>query len=148
MCKCNGESVDHLLLNCPIGLDLWSMILVLFGLSWVMPKSVFELLACWQGCFGCHRNGHIWRERNSRSFEDIESYLPNLKLFIFRTLLDWLTAIRNFSLFSTVDLLDLCNFCDWLSTPVYFLYTWVTPLSDLYNLIAYKNKNNYKNKIK
>ena len=60
MCKCNGESVDHLLLNCPIALDLWSMILVLFGLSWVMPKSVVELLACWQGCFGCHRNGHIW----------------------------------------------------------------------------------------
>ena len=124
MCKCNGESVDHLLLNCPIASDLWSMILVLFGLSWVMPKSVVELLACWQGHFGCHRNGHIWmviphclmwciwRERNSRSFEDIESYLPNLKLFIFRTLLDWLTAIRNFSLFSTVDLLDLCNFCN------------------------------------
>ena len=86
--------------------------------------------------------------KNSRSFEDIESYLPNLKLFIFRTLLDWLTAIRNFSLFSTVDLLDLCNFCNWLSTPVYFLYTWVTPFSDLYNLIAYKNKNNYNNNYK
>ena len=80
----------------------------------------------------------IWRERNSRSFEDIESYFPNLKLFIFRTLLDWLTAIRNFSLFSTVDLLNLCNFCNWLSTPIYFLYTWVTLFSDLYN-----NNNNY-----
>ena len=50
MCKCNGESIDYLLLHCLIASDLWSMILVLFGVSWVMPKSVVELLACWQGC--------------------------------------------------------------------------------------------------
>ena len=125
MCKCKGESVDHLLLNCPIASDLWSMILVLFGLSWVMPKSVVELFSLlarlfWLSSKWSYLDGYtphclmwcIWRERNSTSFEDIESYLPNLKLFIFRTLLDWLTAIRNFSLFSTVDLLDLCNFCD------------------------------------
>ena len=37
---------------------------------------------------------------NSRSFEDTESSMLDLKLFFFRTLLDWLTT-----------LLDLCNFC-------------------------------------
>ena len=46
MCKCNGKSVDHLLLHCSIALDLWSMILGLFGVHQVMPKSVIELLAC------------------------------------------------------------------------------------------------------
>ena len=46
MCKCNGESVDHLMLHCPIISDLWSMIFSLFGVFWVMPKSVVELLAC------------------------------------------------------------------------------------------------------
>ena len=60
MCKCNGESVDHLMLHCPIISDLWSMIFSLFGVFWVMPKSVVELLACQQGQFGSHRNGHIW----------------------------------------------------------------------------------------
>ena len=50
MCKCNGEYVDHLLLHCPIASNLWSMISVLFQVSWVMLKSVVELLACWQGC--------------------------------------------------------------------------------------------------
>ena len=86
---------------------------------------VVELLACWQGQFGNHRNSHIWiviphclmgcfwREKNSRSFEDTESSMPDLKLFFFRTLLDWLSAMRNLSLFSIVDLLDLCNFCKW-----------------------------------
>ena len=37
-CKCNGESIDYLLLHCPIAMDLWSMVLGLFGVSWVMPK--------------------------------------------------------------------------------------------------------------
>jgi len=60
MCKCNGESVDHLLLHCPIASDLWSMFLGLFGVYWVMPKSVVELLACRQGRFGCHWNDCIW----------------------------------------------------------------------------------------
>ena len=66
MCKCNGESVDHLLLHCPIASDfwslilgLWSLILGLHGVYWVMPKSVVELLAHWQGRFARHQNGHI-----------------------------------------------------------------------------------------
>ena len=24
MCKCNGESVDHLFLHCPVAMDLWA----------------------------------------------------------------------------------------------------------------------------
>ena len=66
VCKCNGEFVDHLLLHCPITSDLWSLILGLwslisglYGVYWVMPKSVVELLACWQGRFARHQNGHI-----------------------------------------------------------------------------------------
>ena len=33
MCKCNGESVDHLFLHCPIAMDLWAMVLGLFEVS-------------------------------------------------------------------------------------------------------------------
>ena len=54
----------------------------------------------------------IWREKSSRIFEDAQSSMPDLKLFFFRTLLDWLSAMRNLSLFSIVDLLDLCNYCN------------------------------------
>ena len=32
MCKSNGESVDHLLLHCPIVFELWSMVFTLFGI--------------------------------------------------------------------------------------------------------------------
>ena len=113
------------------------MILGLFEVYWVMPKFVVELLVCWKSRFGHHQNGHIWMviphclmwcicgERNSRIFEDTVSSMPDFKLFFFRILLDWLLVVRNLSLFSIVDLLDLCNFCNRLFTPVYFLYTWV-----------------------
>ena len=32
MCKSNGESVDHLLIHCPIATELWSMVFTLFGI--------------------------------------------------------------------------------------------------------------------
>ena len=126
MCKCNGESVDHLFLHCPVDMDLWSMVFGLFGVSWVMPQFVVGFLACWQGKFGHHRNRykwlivphcllwHLWRERNSRCFEDNERSIPDLKLFFFRTLMDWLAALRNQSFFSFLDFLDSCNFCSWI----------------------------------
>ena len=123
MCKCNGESVDHLFLHCPVAMDMWAMVFGLFGVSWVMPQSVVGLLDCWQGRFGCHRNGYIWlmvphcllwclwREKNSRCFEDKERPISNLKLFFFSTLMDWLTALWNQSFLSFLNILDSCNFC-------------------------------------
>ena len=107
MCQCNGELVDHLFLHFPVAMDLWSMVLCLFGVSWVMPQSVVGLLACWQGWFGRYRNEHIWiivpyylmwwfwEERNIRCFENNESSILDLKLFFFRTLLYWLSSLRN-----------------------------------------------------
>ena len=46
-CKCNGESIDYLFLHCPIVMDLRSMVLGLFGVSWVMPKLWGSQLVVW-----------------------------------------------------------------------------------------------------
>ena len=104
------------------------MLKLLFGLSWVMPHSVLGLLGCWQGSFGRHRYGFIWsivphglmwclwRERNSRCFEDFERSIPDLKLFFFRTLRDWLFPLQNKSFPSFFDFLDSCNFFDFLDS--------------------------------
>ena len=95
ICKCNGESVDHLLLLCLISFQLWSMVFMLFDLYLVMLKSVIDLLACWQGKFGYHRNNItwmavpsylmwcIWWERNNWCFEDPKRKIIDLKLFLF-----------------------------------------------------------------
>ena len=54
MCKRDEETVDHLMLHCPLGRELWGLIFKLFGVEWVMLRKVVKLLACWQGSFGCH----------------------------------------------------------------------------------------------
>ena len=61
MCKRNEESIDHLLLHCPIANELWAMIYSLFGVQWVMPKSVMDVMSCWEGRFGLHRSIQGWK---------------------------------------------------------------------------------------
>ena len=121
MCKCNCESIDHLFLHCPVDLELWNMVFGLFGVYWVMPLSIDGLFGCQQGRFGHHRNGdlwmvvphcllwYIWKERNSRCFEDIERSMPDIKLLFFKTLLVWFSVWRNHLFSSILDLLDFCN---------------------------------------
>jgi hypothetical protein len=46
LCESDGESVD-LLLHCKVKNAMWNVILSCLGLSWVMPSSVKELMACW-----------------------------------------------------------------------------------------------------
>uniref|UniRef100_A0A2N9G322 Vacuolar protein sorting-associated protein 13 VPS13 adaptor binding domain-containing protein n=2 Tax=Fagus sylvatica TaxID=28930 RepID=A0A2N9G322_FAGSY len=78
-----GETVDHLLLY-------WSFVLRSFGVDWVLPKKVVELLFGWWSLFGKEEASSdvwnlvppclmwtIWRERNCRSFEDIESLVDS-----------------------------------------------------------------------
>jgi hypothetical protein len=45
--KKSRESIDHLLLHCEVARDLWSYILILFGVEWVIPRTVLELLKSW-----------------------------------------------------------------------------------------------------
>ena len=61
LCKENGETVDHLLLHCPFLREVWDMVFALFGVHWVMPWRVIDLIAFWQGHFGRHRLSAIWK---------------------------------------------------------------------------------------
>ena len=64
----------------------------------------------------------IWKERNSRCFENNERSMPDLKLLFFRTLLDCFSMWRNQPFSSILDLLDLCNFCIW------YVYPYILPV--------------------
>jgi hypothetical protein len=50
MCKRSGESID--LLHCEVTRELWSSLFTLFNVRWVMPTTVLDLLACYQGQVG------------------------------------------------------------------------------------------------
>ena len=60
MCKNDWELMDHLLIHCPFAFDLGSFVFSLFGISWVMPKQVVELLACWFRGVRRHRLASVW----------------------------------------------------------------------------------------
>ena len=84
MCCCNGETVDHLLLHCGKAYRLWSLVFRSFGISWVLPRSVVDTLFGWWDWLWKHSSSIwnlaplcvmwcLWRERNWRTFEDIDS---------------------------------------------------------------------------
>jgi hypothetical protein len=47
ICSKNGESVDHLLLDCELTCAICNVFFNWFGLSWVMPTWVVDVFACW-----------------------------------------------------------------------------------------------------
>ena len=51
----------------------------------------------------------LWRERNNQSFKDTERTMFDIKLFFFRTLLDWMSVLHSHSksLWFVSDLIDL-----------------------------------------
>ena len=100
LCCNNVESVDHLLLFCPIAHSLWMYLIRLFGIEWVMPGSVVDLLFCWYHWLGKHSLDiwdlvpgclmwTIWTEQNRRSFEDEGKTVVQLLEFCQQTLFDW-----------------------------------------------------------
>ena len=54
MCRHCGETVDHLLLHCEMAYRLWSFVFITFGLSWVIPRSIPDLLFRWWNWMGKH----------------------------------------------------------------------------------------------
>lgn len=93
MYKKSGVSIDHLLLHCDVAKELWSYILTFFGVEWVMPRQVIDLLYS-SGCsVGCGTVTEVyklallclmwclWRERNARHFEDVETSVIELGCF-------------------------------------------------------------------
>jgi hypothetical protein len=103
MCKKNEESVDHLLLHCEVACDMWNVVFCRFSLSWVMPRRVVDLFACWWTggrsqsavvwkMVPCCLFWCLWMERNDRQFEDKERSIEELMYFFFFSLYSWTAA--------------------------------------------------------
>ena len=118
LCKDNEESMDHILIHCGKTKELWTLLLSSFGMVWVFPASVRNLLMEWkvQGLekkrrvvwwltpicsFWC-----IWEKQN-RTFQEEEmldlalgtsffsllvvSTVFGFRLFLFSKFFGWLT---------------------------------------------------------
>ena len=51
LCGCEEENVNHMLLHCIVVKTLWEIVLAIFGVQWVFPESVKEVLFSWRGSF-------------------------------------------------------------------------------------------------
>ena len=103
MCRCNGKTVNHLLLHCGKAFQLWSLVFRSFGISWVLPRSIADTLFGWWNQFGKHSSRVwnlaplclmwcIWRERNWRTFEDRDKSDDQLLAYFSGSLFDWSRA--------------------------------------------------------
>ena len=100
MCRCSGETGDHLLLHCNIAFELWSFIFQSFGIHWVLVGRVIDHLFGWRNWFGKHDSGvwnfvpsclmwTLWTECKRRIFEDKPSSMDQLKAAFVNSMFDW-----------------------------------------------------------
>jgi hypothetical protein len=52
--------MDHLLLHCLATFYLWCFVFQYFGIHWVLPSMVTDILFSWWNCFGKHSSG-VWK---------------------------------------------------------------------------------------
>jgi hypothetical protein len=99
-CCCNGETIDHLLLHCPVAGVLWSWIFQAFGVHWALSGTIADLLFSWWNGLGRHSSDiwnivpvclmwTIWKERNQRTFEDVSILDRQILEGFILTLFDW-----------------------------------------------------------
>jgi len=120
--KKSEETINHLLIYCEFTRELWHLVLILFGVSWIMPGTILELLHCWmmQGwrqskeaiwkVIPSLRMWTIWRERNSHLFEDCETNVLLLKASFLQLPFKLGTFVPNFSSSNLVDFVNILDF--------------------------------------
>jgi hypothetical protein len=97
----------------------WVTILTLFGVEWVIPRIVPELLTSWGALFGYGPAKEvwrlvsmclmwcIWRERNARQFEDVKTSMMELRKHLLNTLYIWIASHHSLNVFTYADFLNL-----------------------------------------
>ena len=122
MCKNHQENLNHLFIHCVVAWELCSVIFCLFGVSWMMPHSVQEMLSCWMGLFGKRSNGGtwkavplclmwcLWRERNAWCFWGQELSVVKRKELFLKSLYNWTSLSPTSSVVGFLEFLDFLSF--------------------------------------
>jgi hypothetical protein len=103
MCRRDGETINHLLIHCDLAFGLWSFVFQIFGIFWVLPGGVLDLFFGWYNGLGKFHSKvwnmvppcilwTLWRERNSRIFENTERSASQLQELLSNTLYEWAKA--------------------------------------------------------
>jgi mannosylglycoprotein endo-beta-mannosidase len=119
LCKADAESVDHLLLHCSVASDLWNFVFRMVQLSWVMPATIVGVIQCWKKKFRDPLATVIWkmipsclwwclwRERNTRCFQNSAHSSAQLQETFLVSLYCWVIAVMGGAF---VDYFDFVSF--------------------------------------
>ena len=119
----------------------WHLLFALFGLSWVLPSSVRELLSSWHGSFLGRKRKKVsqaallclfwtvWKERNNRVFDNKELSDQGIKLVLLCNLWVWskLCAALGSSVVDFVDWLGACWGALFFVSPSFFWLAVLAP---------------------
>lgn len=110
LCKADAESTSHLFLHCPWVRYFWDHFISRFGVCWVQPDSLKNLLCWWpKQDLGLHKKGGkkmwglilaalcwaIWEERNRRIFEGVSKESHFVLDATLSRIYNWLFVTQN-----------------------------------------------------
>ena len=122
MCEEDEENIDHLLIHCKRAKMLWTLLLSIFGTSWVFPQTILHTLLAWQGAAVGKKRKRIWlagppclfwtlwRVRNRLSFENESTNDQKIKANFVTNLWAWANVFREDKTNSVVE------FITWLGS--------------------------------
>ncbi|RVX09054.1 hypothetical protein CK203_013954 [Vitis vinifera] len=123
LCGCEEENVNHILLHCTVVRPLWEIVLALFGVNWVFPEKVKEMLVSWRGPFVGRKRKRIWtsiplcifwtvwKERNRLAFRGGSLAIQKLKNSFVCNLWSWARVYMG------EESSSLLGFLEWLAIP-------------------------------
>ncbi|XP_060210534.1 uncharacterized protein LOC132637471 [Lycium barbarum] len=120
LCEKEVETIGHLFLHCRITDQLWKIFINLRGIAWTMPRKITEALFSWEAA-GAGANDinrwkmvpaciwwAIWKERNSRCFENSSNTMQEIKLNCIKLFSFWCNQIYPEDTISILDSLGSC----------------------------------------
>ena len=130
---------------------LWSSIFKMFGVQWVLPEMVLDLLCGWQ-CHGPNSDvwnliplclmQTIWREQNRHIFEDMDFTSSQIQASFINSLYKWsfisgLTNNNFIHSFKESAHMQILSYCNSLG---YFMFIFM--MQPLFNniIITYQKK--------
>lgn len=157
MCWCDGEIVNHLLLHFSLGSGLWNFVFQTFGIQWVLPRRIIDLLFGWRNWLGKHNSDiwnlvplclmwYLWQERNRRTFEEVDIQYPEFMSISLACYLNGLVpGIAATSVTSFLDSLNSSPNHSLLlfASRVFILYARKVVLFSIKLLHHLKKKKNY-----
>ena len=60
LCGEDEESIEHILIHCPMARELWSILFSMFDVDWVIPYLIRDFILGWHGAILRKRHKKVW----------------------------------------------------------------------------------------